>query len=445
MFVASRNNTFIAASSAEPGRAAELIEPLSEPVFEEPGTFGFLTQPSIFGRGVGGARAVDLDIRGPELIALLDVATRAAARIGEVLPRAAGHQLRPRPGLELGNPEIRLYPDSVRLADAGVSAGELAQTVDTLNDGMRIAEVTVDGQRIDLMLSGPRDGAGRATQSIGSLPVVTPSGLILPAEALADVVITAGPTEVRHAERQRTVTLQVRPASTMPLEAVIEVLERDVVAPLVAEGVPPGVAFEMSGTADKLTQTWEAMRFDLFLALVIVYLVMAILFESFIYPLVIMVTVPVASAGGVAGLAVLNLFTYQALDMLTLLGFVILIGIVVNNAILLVEQTLFHLRQEGLSVEDAILEATRNRIRPIFMTTLTSVVGMLPLVVFPGAGSELYRGLGSVVVGGLMLSAALTLLMVPPLLGLCLGAVRRLAPSIEPAVAEDPVKPIAAE
>ena len=131
-----------------------------------------------------------------------------------------------------------------------------------------------------------------------------------------------------------------------------------------------------------------------------------------------MLSVPLATAGGIGGLAVVNTVTFQPLDMLTLLGFVILIGIVVNNAILLVHQTLFHLRTDAMTIQDAILEATRNRIRPIFMSTLTSVFGMIPLVVFPGAGSELYRGLGSVVVGGLSLSAILTLLIIPPLLAL---------------------------
>jgi len=147
-----------------------------------------------------------------------------------------------------------------------------------------------------------------------------------------------------------------------------------------------------------------------------------------VLPLVILISVPVAGAGGVAGLVVLNQFQPQALDMLTLLGFVILIGIVVNNAILVVHQSLYHLRVEGLGVNEAIAEATRNRIRPIFMSTLTSVFGMLPLVVFPGAGSELYRGLGSVVVGGLSLSAVLTLLLVPPLLRLTLGVPAALPP-----------------
>jgi len=146
-----------------------------------------------------------------------------------------------------------------------------------------------------------------------------------------------------------------------------------------------------------------------------------VLFESFLYPLVIMLSVPLATAGGVGGLALVNTVALQPLDMLTLLGFVILIGIVVNNAILLVHQTLHHIRKDHMSVNDSIMEATRNRIRPIFMSTLTSVFGMLPLVVFPGAGSELYRGLGSVVVGGLSLSAVLTLLIIPPLLSLVAG------------------------
>jgi len=130
--------------------------------------------------------------------------------------------------------------------------------------------------------------------------------------------------------------------------------------------------------------------------------------------------VPLATAGGVAGLRLLNTSVAQPLDMMTMLGFVILIGIVVNNAILLVDQTLQHLRQDGLAPREAILAATRSRMRPIFMSTLTSVFGLLPLVIFSGAGSELYRGLGSVVVGGLTLSALLTLAIIPLLLAVLL-------------------------
>ena len=152
---------------------------------------------------------------------------------------------------------------------------------------------------------------------------------------------------------------------------------------------------------------------------------MAVLFESFIYPLIIMLSVPLATAGGVFGLALLNLHRFQPLDMLTMLGVVILIGIVVNNAILLVHQTLYHIRSDDMKVNDAVIEATRNRIRPIFMSTLTSVFGMLPLVLIPGAGSELYSGLGSVVLGGLSLSALLTLAIIPPLVAIVARTLER--------------------
>ena len=419
-FVARGAHTFLGAAAVDPQRAGELIPVLREAVFREPGTFGFISQPSIFGRGIGGGRKIELDISGQDLEAILDVAGRAAARVVEALPLNQGHQFRPNPGLELGAPEIRVIPDRLRLADNGVSARELGETVDVFNDGLRIAEVTVGSKRLDLMLQGP-DGNVAQTQGIAALPVVTSSGRIVPVGSLAEVLITAGPTEIRHRERFRAVTLEIRPAQGVPLEAAIETLRERVIKPLTEEGLPPGIKLRLTGTAEKLDQTWDAMQWQLLLAIAIVYLVMAVLFESFIYPLIILLSVPLAAAGGVAGLVALNTYQFQPLDMLTLLGFVILIGIVVNNAILLVHQTLQHLREDGMPAAEAILEATRNRIRPIFMSTLTSVFGMMPLVVSPGAGSELYRGLGSVVVGGLALSALLTLLIVPAMLTMLVG------------------------
>jgi HAE1 family hydrophobic/amphiphilic exporter-1 len=386
-----------------------------------------MTQPSIFGRGVGGGRSVNLDISGPDLAVVLGVALKAAGLVNRVLPREEGNQFRPLPGLELGAPEVRVVPDRTRLADSGVTALELGLTVDAYNDGLRVAEITVDGKRIDLMLQGPERNVSQ-TQGIEFLPVVTPGGIIVPVASLADVILTAGPTEIRHRERVRTVTLEIRPAPGVALESALDPLDEQVVGPLLEGGLPPGVRVGLSGTADKLSETWDAMVVQLLVAIAIVYLVMAVLFESFVYPLVILFSVPLAGAGAVLGLALLNRFVFQPLDMLTLLGFVILIGIVVNNAILIVHQTLRHWRVEKMAPEAAILESVRDRIRPIFMSTLTSVVGMLPLVLIPGAGSELYRGLGSVVVGGLFLSAILTLATVPPLLALVLRR-RRTEPA----------------
>ncbi len=436
-FVATPGNSFVGAAAVDGTRVAELIPILSRPIFAEPGTFGFMTQPSLFGRGVGGGRTIELNVSGDELEDILGVAGQAAGIISQLLPRSEGHQFRPIPGLELGAPEVRLLPDRVRLADAGLSMDALATTVDAYNDGVRVAEINVGNRRIDLTLKGGAGSLeGLRTQDVGAFPVVTPSGRIVPASELAEIRVTAGPTEIRHLERLRTITLEVRPSDALPLEAAVELLENDVVSVLEDRGLPPGVRMSVSGTADQLSQTWTAIQINLAVAMVIVFLVMAILFESFVLPLVVMVSVPIAAAGGVGGLVLLNMFQTQPLDMLTLLGFVILVGIVVNNAILIVHQSLYLLREEGLSPIDAIEEATRNRIRPIFMSTLTSVFGMLPLVIFPGAGSELYRGLGAVVVGGLSMSAFLTLLTVPPLLRLVLRA---------PSMAEREPQRVAAE
>ncbi|MEM9684685.1 MAG: efflux RND transporter permease subunit, partial [Pseudomonadota bacterium] len=417
VFVALRQQMLLIARAVDPGGARGVIPLIRTAGSREPGTFIYTFQPSIFGRGISGERSIDLDIKGLDLEEIAEVARRAAFRVGALFPRDQGGKMRPRPGLELGEPELRILPNRTRLADSGLTASDLMQTVDAFNDGVRVAEITVGGKQMDLMLKGPDDGVG-ATQGISNLPVVTESGTILPVSSLAEVAVVAGPTEIRHIDRSRAITLQIEPPQQIALGTAIDMLQAEVIETLREEGIPAGVTMRLSGTADKLLATAEEMKWDLLIALVIVFLVMAVLFESFVYPLIILLSVPVATAGGFVGLHILNLFQYQQLDMLTLLGFVILIGIVVNNAILLVHQTLYHIREEGMAQDAAIIEATRNRIRPIFMSTLTSVFGMLPLVVFPGAGSELYRGLGSVVVGGLSLSAVLTLAIVPPLMSL---------------------------
>ena len=154
---------------------------------------------------------------------------------------------------------------------------------------------------------------------------------------------------------------------------------------------------------------------------------MSALFENFFYPLIIMFSVPLAAAGGFVGLFLVNrLVVPQPLDIITMLGFIILVGIVVNNAILIVHQTLNNIREHGQTPRDAITESVRTRVRPIYMSSITTVFGMLPLVLFPGAGSEFYRGLGSVVVGGLLVSSIFTIFLIPALLSLALDAGARL-------------------
>ncbi|NQU03060.1 MAG: efflux RND transporter permease subunit, partial [Syntrophaceae bacterium] len=171
------------------------------------------------------------------------------------------------------------------------------------------------------------------------------------------------------------------------------------------------------GEADKLTQTRRALQWNFILAAIIIYLLMSGLFSNFVYPFIILFTLPLAAAGGFIGLKLVNMFVNpQPLDILTMLGFVILIGVVVNNAILIVHQSLNNIRLGGMDYREAVLEATRLRLRPIYMTTFTSIFGMLPLVISPGPGSEIYRGLGSVILGGLALSSIFVIFVIPSLL-----------------------------
>lgn len=238
-FVAFRANTIIGAAAADDSRVSELIPVLSAPASAVPGTRSFFFQTSLFGRGVGGSGAVDLDISGGDMNEIVEVAQRIDRAINEVLPRSQGTQIRPLPSLTLGAPEVRLLPDRTKLADNGISALELGQTVDAFNDGLRVAEITVDGERIDLTLRGPVKNVTQ-TQGIEALPVVTEQGMILPAGSLAQVQVTTGPTEIRHRERQRTITLVVQPPASIALEESMEILRDQVIAKVVAEGFRPG-------------------------------------------------------------------------------------------------------------------------------------------------------------------------------------------------------------
>ena len=202
-------------------------------------------------------------------------------------------------GLELGAPEVRVYPNRIKLADNNVTARQLSDTLDAYNDGLRVAEITVGNKRLDLMIKGAENQV-TATQGIDNLPVTTPEGIILPASELADIVVTSGPTQINHLERLRTVTLEIIPPDALPLETALELLKTGVTDKLEADGMPAGVQLRLTGTADNLNKTWAHMKYDLLIAVVIVYLVMAVLFESFAYPLVIMLSVPLATAGGCA-------------------------------------------------------------------------------------------------------------------------------------------------
>ena len=229
-----------------------------------------------------------------------------------------------------------------------------------------------------------------------------------------------GLNQINHIAQKRAFILRVKPPDSVPLETALEIVQEQLVAPAMEEyGHIPGFEIALSGQADAFTRTRQSLQTGFILAMAITFLLLVILFEDVLAPFVIMGALPVAAAGGLIGLWLVNTFlTSQPLDMLTLLGFLMLIGIVVNNPILIVSKALTFIRVDKLPLNEAVARAVRLRIRPVFMTTFTSVFGLLPLVLFPGAGSELYRGLGSAVLGGLVLSTFVSIVFVPTLFSL---------------------------
>jgi len=265
-------------------------------------------------------------------------------------------------------------------------------------------------------------------QTLRGLTLYTPSGQVLPLSSLARIEEEVDTSVVRRVDGRRTLTLNIIPPRSVPLEAGVEQVRTELVEYLRAQGqVPLGVSLSISGAADQLDATRESLGSNYLAALVIVFLLLVAIFRHWGYPLLIMVSIPLGMAGGLAGLALLNLagsalaaaglggFS-QPLDMITMLGFLILMGTVVNNPILIVDRAIDNLDHQGMTPVEAVREAVEARLRPIAISTLTTLCGIAPLVFLPGAGTELYRGVGVIVMAGILGATLVTLTLLPVML-----------------------------
>jgi HAE1 family hydrophobic/amphiphilic exporter-1 len=405
-------------------RTRELLPYVYSVLGKIPGMIAIVQQPGLFSRGIGKGRSIEIEIKGPDLSQLISLGKQIFGSVAQVMP---GAQIRPIPGLDLGNPEMRLVPNRDRLTRIGMTTYDLGLTLDVLVDGAKASNYRLYGDEIDLIVKN-KDGKLKHIQDIAGLPIIAPTGQKVTVGSLADISLEEGPVQINHIDSERAITIMVIPPREIPLETAMETVREKVVGPIKASGALSNLySIELGGTADDLTRTRKALMWNFILALIISYLLMSALFENFFYPFIIMFSVPLAAAGGFAGIFLVNLFiTYQPLDIITMLGFVILVGVVVNNAILIVHQTLNNIREGNMAPRDAIAESVRTRIRPIYMSSITTIFAMFPLVLFPGAGSEFYRGLGSVVVGGLLVSTVFTIFLIPALLSLMLDLFSRV-------------------
>ena len=421
----------------EPSDASDiqaLMDVITAKYREYPGVRAFAARGSIISSNDGGTRSINLDVAGSNLDDIYTVALAAYRRAEEVFDNP---RIQSQPSsLTLSQPLVELRPDWERAAELGLTADSLGFTIAALTDGSYVDEFFLEDDKIDIYLYGSV-GQGSTLDDLGGLPVYTPSGAVLPLASLVSIEETVDTSSLRRVNARRTVTLNIIPPRDIALEDGVEQVRTELVAYLRDTGqVPVGIDIDISGAADQLDATREALFGNYAVAILIIYLLMVAIFTHWGYPLLIMTSIPLGIAGGIVGLAMINLLGaalplvglagfVQPFDMISMLGFLILMGTVVNNPILVVHRAVENMQDPAANPVEAVREAVATRLRPIAMSTITTLCGLAPLVLIPGAGTELYRGVGAIVMFGILGAALVTLTMLPALLVLVLEFSRR--------------------
>ena len=374
-----------------------------------PDTQAFAAIGNLFG-GFDEGGGVAVHIQATDTEAMRQAAKRGYDILKERIPDGI---INVGPNLEFAQPELRIIPNDRRIAEVGWTRSEVARVVRALGDGLYIGEHFDGHKRLNIILKAKPWGT---PEELSEVPVSTPSGQIVPLGDLVSITRTVGPSTVQRVDRRRTFTLFLGPPEGMSLQEAIEIVQTEV-EPAIRAALPADGRITYGGGASSLSNALWTMGTNFGMAIVLLFLIMAALFRSIRDAGIVTLCLPLATVGGMAAIQILNFFTFQPLDLLTMIGFVILLGLVVNNAILLVVRTR-QAEDEGLSRNDAVRSSLETRLRPIFSSTLTTVFGMLPLVVIPGAGTEIYRGLGAAIVGGMAISFVFTLILMPALLRL---------------------------
>jgi multidrug efflux pump subunit AcrB len=395
----------------DPRDIQEMVRVLREEIMVGfPDTAAFVERGSLLSVDGNNSRALRLDFQGADLGALMDSARVAVEEIPKAIPETYPQAF---PGLELNQPELQLVPDEWRIARSGLTRTEVAAAVRAFTGGLWAGEYFDGNERLDIIV---KSNKWRSPEELAELPVVTPTAGVQTVGELTELRQTVGPAQLVRIDGRRTVSVNFQPPEDMTIDEAMGLLQTNV-EPKVRATMAPKVQLTYQGSANDLYEALVAMSQNFLLALVILFALMAALFRSLRDSLLVMVVMPVSVAGGILALRLIGLFGFQALDLLTMIGFIILLGLVVNAAILLVDQTRARERN-GMSRRQAVRDALETRARPIVLSTMTAVLGMAPLIFLPGLGAEIYRGLAAVVAGGMIVGTLFTWVLMPSLLRL---------------------------
>ncbi len=349
-------------------------------------------------------KQLEISLAGHDLAVLSKLAGEAMGML-KALPGVVSV----RSDYETGTPELQVLPDRRRLTELGLRPRELGTAVEAAVGGRRVGTFLDEGQELDLLVIGKEDYQSDPA-ALRALPVAP--GLRL--DAVARLEEGVGPVTIPHRDQERAITLQVSLGEDRALGAALEQVKKEIF-PVIQAKMKPGYLISTGGTADRLTETLAGLQSSFIWAIGLIYLLLVALYRSWGLPVVILMAVPLAVCGALLTLAGVNLFTRVDFDTIAILGLILLAGVVVNTSILIVSQAQEFVAQ-GHAPRAALRESATTRLRPILMSAVTAVVGMLPLAAGQGSGTELYRGLGVVMVGGILLSTLVTPLVVPAMM-----------------------------
>ena len=402
-------------------------------IFEIPGyRFAFAMQRPIF-RSAN--KTFEVEITGPDMLKLK---SNALDLIGKISGIKGVHSVRPE--FKFGNPELRFIPRREDAARLNMGMNEIGEIIESLNAGKYLGEFNDQGEPIDFVLVQKKDDNKLGLEDYRSLPVWTDEGMMTHLGHLVDIKIDSGPARIDHIGTERAIKLRVQVRKDIAMQLVINRVEKEALVGA-RKNLGEEYGLRIGGSADELASTEKSLMNSFAYALGFIYLLLVALFSSFLRPFVVMLTVALAVSGSFLGITWNNWFqrgnileilkewdvqnaqamaadwNWITFDILTQLGIVILAGIVVNNAILIVHQMLNNIKA-GMGEREALLLSCQTRLRPIMMTVISSVFGMIPLAFGEGAGTELYRGMGTALIGGLSISTLFTLFLVPVLISL---------------------------
>lgn len=377
---------------------ADVSEEIRDLVEDIPGAEISITQTSSMGMMTSG-NPISISIKGAELDVLEDVSND----FREIIETVEGTR-EVKTSLSDAVPEVEVLVKKDMAATYGLTAAQVATAVRNGASGTTVTRFKDQGNEIDVVIRA----LGEVTESISNfeqMDITTPTGINIPLSQVAELSIEKGPIMISREGQERVVTV-----TSQIVERDLKSITTDIEAKLESYEMPKGYTYTMGGENKEMIEAFSQLGLALLLAIILIYMVMAAQFESLIYPFIIMFTIPLAFSGGALAL----FLTRRSLGVTALIGVIILAGIVVNNGIVLIDY-INVLRKEGKEREEAISIAGPIRLRPILMTTLTTILGLVPLALGIGEGSELMAPMGTVVIGGLTLSTVLTLVIVPVL------------------------------